>query len=175
MAEIEIEVADHVKKSDAIGYTGGGAGSITQGGEAGNLPSCSVRGGRPYRPALGEERLKIAEFALDELVAEQNEAQAALDKATEALHAAARAVLAQEGHALVAKIDKLEGESLRTPWLSSPWRGLASSGGGEKSVSMTPRWKFCARTRCCPWESVTMDSGTIATPELSWFASASQP
>jgi predicted transcriptional regulator len=55
-----------------------------------------------------EERLAVARHALAELVTEQNEAQSALDKATEALHAEARGVLAEEAEAIVRKIADLE-------------------------------------------------------------------
>ena len=115
VAEMEIEVADHVKKSDAASVTQ--AAALAQSlrvGKPATFPNVPFVAVDHTARRSAEERLKIAEFALDELVAEQNEAQAALDKATEALHAAARAVLAEEGHALVAKIDNLEGESLRT-------------------------------------------------------------
>ena len=114
VAEIEIEVADHVKKSDASVTQAAALAQSLRVGKPATFPRAPFVAVDRTARRSAEERLKIAEFALDELVAEQNEAQAALDKATEALHAAARAVLAQEGHALVAKIDKLEGESLRT-------------------------------------------------------------
>jgi hypothetical protein len=61
-----------------------------------------------------EDRLTVSKHVLKELLAEEDEAQLAVEAAIAQLHAAARTVLAEEASALVSKIEKLEAESLRT-------------------------------------------------------------
>ena len=114
-SEVGLELAGHVKRNNDRAAVR--AASLMASLKIGATPKFKAS------PKLADDHLKridaenrasAARAALEGLLAEEREAQREVDVAVAALHAAAKSVVAEEAEELVAKIQKLEGESLRT-------------------------------------------------------------
>jgi hypothetical protein len=92
VVEVEAEVAVHVRKNEdaSVKRAAALAQSLKLGKSATFAETPYIAVDNAARRA-SEEQLAVARRALGELVTEQNEAQAVLDKDTEALHEAAAA------------------------------------------------------------------------------------